>query len=400
VATPRLHYDDPLILRAEAEVIAHGRRDDHDSIVLTETIFYPESGGQMGDQGTIGGARVGDVQLDAEGVVHHLVTGGELPSVGSVVACAVDAPRRRQHMALHTGQHVLSRALLDLHDAVTVSSRLGASGCTIDVDRSGLDLEALADVQARANEIVDEDRAVRQYFPDPSTLAALPLRKPPPEVEGRVRIVDVGGFDVTPCGGTHVTHTAQIELVLLRAAERYKGGTRITFEAGPRARAALLAHRDAVVEAAAVLRCAPHELVEATRTQLERLDTARREADALRGSLADRWAEALGSRADDTIVATLLGADAALLKEVASRLTSGARRLALAAPSDDGVAVLIAMGPQADGHAGEAMRALARETGGRGGGRAEHAQGRLPKGASFEPLITEILERTRPSGSG
>jgi alanyl-tRNA synthetase len=396
VATPRLHYDDPLKLRAEAEVLAHGRHGGQDTIVLGETIFYPESGGQMGDHGVIGDARIEDVQLDAEGTIHHVVAEGDLPSIGSVVPCAVDEHRRRQHMALHTGQHVLSRALLDLHEAVTVSSRLGASGCTIDVDRSGLDLEALVDVQKLANAVVDEDRTVRQYFPDANELAALSLRKPPPDVAGRIRVVDVGGFDVTPCGGTHVTHTAQIELVLLRAAERYKGGTRITFEAGPRARAALLADRRAVTRAAAALRCAPHELVDATRTQIARLDAARRDADVLRGLLADRWAEALASDGNDEIVATVVGADAALLREIASRLAVGARRLALAAPSEDGIAVLIAMGPEADGHAGDAMRALAKETGGRGGGRAQHAQGRIPKGAPFEPVVAELLERTRP----
>ncbi len=391
MATPRLHYDDPLALEAEARVVAHAEREGRRSLVLSDTIFYPESGGQLGDHGLIGSARIDDVVLDAEGVVHHLVGEGDLPPVGEVVTCRVDEARRRQHMALHTAQHVLSRALLDLHDAVTVSSRLGASGATIDVDRSRLGLMALADVEALANAVVDEDRPVRQFFPTDRELAALHLRKPPPDVEGRVRVVDVGGFDRTPCGGTHVTHTAQIELVFLRSAERYKGGTRITFEAGPRARAALFAHRDAVREAAAALECAPHELVQATHRQLSRLADARSEIAALRGDLANRWATELDA-SGDTIVATLLGADAKLLSAVAARLTTGARRVALGAPSADGIAVLIARGPESELHAGDAMRALAKEAGGRGGGRAEHAQGRLPAGAAFEALATEILK--------
>src|SRR5262245_54193864 len=121
--TERLYFADPLLLSFEARVVAHGSA----SIVLNRTAFYPESGGQMADRGRLAGAPVLDVQFDDHGVVHHRLD-GPLPAVGASVTGEVDRDRRRVHMALHTGQHMLSRALEDVAGAATVSSRLGESG--------------------------------------------------------------------------------------------------------------------------------------------------------------------------------------------------------------------------------------------------------------------------------
>jgi len=397
VPTPRLHYDDPLLLRGEAKVVAHGTFDGQPSLVLEETYFYPEAGGQLGDRGSIGGAAIDDVRLDRDGQVHHVIQGdlpeaAQLPEVGRVVPFTIDGPRRRQFMALHTAQHCLSRALLDAHDAVTVSSRLGASGCTLDVDRSGLDLRALAETEDRINALVDEDRPVRQFFPTDHELAALSLRKPPPRTD-RIRVVDVDGFDITPCGGTHVTHTSQIEIFHIRSAERHKGGTRVRFEAGPRARRQLLEDRGTVVEIAARLKCAPEELRDAVDRQGTRLAAARTSIGALRGALADQWAARL-TPVDGAapIIATVPNADPELLEDIASRLARGSRFVALAAEGPEGIAVLFTRGPDAQMHAGALLKKVAASVGGRGGGRPGHARGRLPTGTDFRATVEDTLD--------
>src|SRR5262249_3425100 len=153
----------------------------------------------------------------------------------------IDRARRRVHMALHTGQHTLSRALVDVARADTVSSRLGETACTIDVDQAQVAERDLARAEDLVNSIIDADAPVRAFLPEPGELAALPLRRPP-KVETDIRIVAVGEFDYSPCGGTHCLRTAQVGFVSVTGVERYKGKIRITFAAGRRARAELAGH--------------------------------------------------------------------------------------------------------------------------------------------------------------
>jgi alanyl-tRNA synthetase len=377
--TERLHYE-PLRLTREAIVAGHASYDGRPSLLLDRSVFYPESGGQMADRGTIGESRVVDVQVDEAGQIHHLIE-GEPPPLGAAVLTVVDEARRRQHMALHSAQHALSRALLDAFDAVTLSSRLGETACTIDVDRAGITLEALIPVEERVNALVDDDRPVRQYFPDEAELERLALRKPPPDTD-RVRVVAIDGFDVTPCGGTHVTHTAQIEIVWIQAVERYKKGSRITFSAGPRARRALREEADRLRRIAARLRCAPPEVGDIVEGLHEKLEAARNDAGRLRARLADLWQERLDGGPE--VVAVVPDADAALLQLVAERLLRRAELVVLASPTLDGTDVLVARsrGPAHDGepvHCGELLKRIAAASGGRGGGRPDHARGRLPQ---------------------
>ncbi|MCB9594237.1 MAG: alanyl-tRNA editing protein [Sandaracinaceae bacterium] len=387
--TERLHYDDPLLLRTTARVVEHARWGDRPSVVLDETPFYPESGGQLGDRGALGGVPVLDVQVDDDGRVHHLLDGSG-PAVGASVDAEVDGARRRTHMALHTGQHALSRALLDGLGATTLSSRLGASACTLDVDVAKLDLEALRPIEDAVNRVIDEDRPVRQRFVDDDELARLDLRKPAPDMP-RVRVVEIEGFDLTPCGGTHAIHTSQIELLVVRGVEAYKGGSRITFEAGPRARALLLEDAGRLRDTAARLKCAVPEVADIVEGTGMKLAAAREEAGALRAQLAELWAARL--EADGAVVASIEGGDPALLKAIAGRLTGRAALVALAAPTSDGTHVLIARGQGSTVSCGDLLRAVAEAAGGRGGGRPDHAQGKLPAGADFEALVSAELRR-------
>lgn len=392
MTTERLHYDDPLRLSFEARVVERAEHAGRPSVVLDRTAFYPESGGQMADHGSLDGRPVVDVQLDDAGRVHHVIEGEPL-EVGALVTGAIDAARRREHMALHTGQHALSRAMLAELGAVTVSSRLGETACTIDVDASGLTLAAVRRAEGVVNALVDEDRPIRQFFPRDEELARLELRKPPPDTE-RVRVVEIEGFDVTPCGGTHCTRTSQIELVWVRSVERYKGGTRVTFAAGPRARRLLMEQADALRSLAGELACAPPEVAANVAGLRRKLDEAREQAGALRATVADLWARRL--EGEGTIAAMVDGADAPLLKMIAERLARGERVVALGAASEDGVDVVIARGPEARVSAGDLLRAIARACGGRGGGRPEQAQGRLPRGADLVALVEDALAEPLP----
>jgi alanyl-tRNA synthetase len=398
--TTRIYYEDPLRTEFRARVVAHAAWSGAPAVVLDATAFYPESGGQMADRGALAGQGVRDVQVGDDGAVLHvmdLAPGSALPAVGAEVDGAVDRARRRVHMALHTGQHMLSRALADVAGAETVSSRLGETACTIDLDRAVAQERDLARAEDLVNAVVDDDVAVRAFFPAPAELAALPLRRPPKVTDG-VRIVAIGEFDYTPCGGTHCTRSAQVGLVRVTGVERYKGGTRIYFEAGRRARSALAGHSDVLTSLARELTCGTAEVPGALERLRADLTRARESLGTARAKLATATADELAAvalaRGERQVTAAFDDADADFLRTIAARLTAAAGTSGrcdmvafLAARAADGVLVLVARGADSAFDCGGFVKRVAAASGGRGGGRPERAEGRLPAGADWLALV-------------
>ena len=325
--TERLYHQDPLLLTFDARVVAHAAFGGAPSVVLDRSAFYPESGGQMADRGALAGHAVVDVQVDDDGVVHHVLEGGALPAVGASVAGAVDGARRRVHMALHTGQHLRSWALAEMAAAETVSSRLGESACTIDVDRETLDERRLAEIEDQVNAIIDEDVPVRAFFPDPAELASLPLRRAP-KVTGPVRVVAIGSYDLTPCGGTHCTRSAQIGLLRLTGVERYKGKARVTFSAGRRARSELWRETGVLRDLGRAFTCGPLDVPAGVQKLRRELAEAREALGQVRSKLADVAAVELCAQAaaGGRAVAVIDDAGPDLLRALATRITASRRR--------------------------------------------------------------------------
>jgi len=206
----RLYLDDAFATTCEARVKAKTFFEGRPSLLLDQSVFYPEAGGQLFDTGRIGSDVVVSVHLDEQGRVHHILEQESALEEGAQVTCVIDQGRRRQHRALHTGQHIFSRALEQSVSAETVSARLGESTCTIDTDRV-LSAEQVEQAVALAQKVIDEDREVRAYFPDAQTLENMSLRRAP-KVRHNIRVVDIEGFDQTPCGGTHASRTSQVPL--------------------------------------------------------------------------------------------------------------------------------------------------------------------------------------------
>lgn len=376
--TERLEQEDASIVSFDGQVVAHGTWNGQPSVVLRRSAFYPESGGQMADRGTLAGLAVLDVQIDDGGLVHHVV-GGALPAIGELVHGDVDAERRRVHRALHSAQHLLSRALADVCGAQTSSSRLGETLCTVDVDRSGLAESKLAEAEGAVLRVIDEDRAVRAWFPSADELATLPLRRAPKQHD-RIRVVDLGGFDVSPCGGTHVARTAQIGVCRVLGVERYKGGTRVSFSAGARARGELFAESRVLAAAGAALVVPPLGVVEAIARLEARLKDAQMELGRARATIAKDLADrARAAAADGRVTLTLDEGGAELARAVAEHLTKDGGLVAVVcARIEEGVHVVVARGPQSSVDCGALLRELAQKSGGKGGGRPERAEGRLP----------------------
>ncbi len=385
--TERLDQSDTHLFEFDAQVVGHASLGERATLILDRSAFYPESGGQMSDRGALAGLSVIDVQIDDAGLVHHVLEGA-LPALGETVHGKLDAHRRRTFAALHSAQHVLSRALVDVARAETVSSRLGETACTIDVDQGVLSDAKIAECESIANQLVDEDRPVRAWFPSAEELSSLALRRAPKQSEN-IRVVEVTGFDVSPCGGTHVTRTAQMGPIRIASTERYKGGTRVTFSAGPRAREQLF-REDDVLRAVGRALVTPWDSVEPAIARLRtQLTDAQGEAGRLRTTLARRIADDLARDVvGDRISLVLDEGGADLAQKVAAELTrAGARVAIVAAVSPEGAHVVVTRGPASTADCGALLRAIVQAAGGKGGGRPERAEGRIPPGADVHAAI-------------
>ncbi|MBW2459252.1 MAG: alanyl-tRNA editing protein [Deltaproteobacteria bacterium] len=383
----RLYHDDSRLCSFDATVARHGEHHGRASVVLEATAFYPEAGGQMADHGQLGGVEVVDVQVEDSGSIHHHLD-GPLPAVGATVRGEVDWERRRCHRALHTGQHILSRALLDVARAHTVSSRLGETACTIDIDQRQLEEAVLAEVVQVANDVIDADLPVRAYFPTADELRGLELRRPS-KVTDHVRVVQIGELDVTPCGGTHCERTAQVGLVVVSGVERHKRRVRITFAAGGRARRQCREETKVLHQLATRFSCAALGVPAAVDSLSRELRAARDEGKRAQAELAARIAaELLGQgTVDGRVVALIDGGTVDLLRAVAARLTAEPGAVALLAAAEaEGMRVVVARSADSDFECGAFVKRLAASTGGRGGGRSDHAEGRLPAETDWEKL--------------
>jgi len=384
--TRRLYHDDAYLRRFDAEVVAITTYKTKPAIVLDQTAFYPEAGGQLGDRGQLGGASVIDTQETDDGTIVHVIA-GEPPAAGARVTGELDWLRRRQHMAQHTAQHLLSGALLDRAQAPTVSARLGESALTIDVARDRIPDGELAGAEDLANDVVDDDLAIRAWFPGPDELAQLPLRRDP-KVTADIRVVAIGEFDFSPCGGTHCARTSQLGAVRITGAERYKGMTRVTFTAARRGRAELFARDHVLRGLASQFSCGPAEVPAA-------IDKLRRDVEAAGSELTQ-----LRSRLATAVIAQLPGTgaviaavpgDAELLRSVAAKLAGAGRDALLCAPDDGGATIVLMRATGSTLDCGALWKQLAARHGGRGGGRADRAEGRLTTAITDWPKAVAAL---------
>ena len=374
--TERLYYTDAYLQRCESVVVSCMPAGEQFEVVLAATAFYPTSGGQPHDTGTLGQRRVLDVEdREAAGVVH--VVDGAL-EVGARVTGAIDWTRRFDHMQQHTGQHVLSAAFESVCNARTESVHLGTSSATIDLGRV-VSSQEIAAAEGDANRVVWEDREVHVRFVTADEAATLPLRKESGRT-GTLRLVEVTDYDLSACGGTHVSRTGAIGLISIAGWEKFKGGTRVEFRCGGRALAQLREWRDALAATNRALSVSPAELGPA----IERLQSENkalgRTVRALQEQLAGHVAAELmtaGIHATGRMVVaqSLDGWDAAGLKVIAAAVaaTPGACVAVFSAATP--ALVVVARAADVTVDAAAVLKALVSRFGGKGGGKPDLAQG-------------------------
>jgi alanyl-tRNA synthetase len=396
----RIYYTDPYCRTFGAVITNSFEHDGRPAVTLDRTAFYPTSGGQPFDDGRLGGVQVVET-VDAEAVIH--VLSSPLP-VGSTVEGEINWSRRFDHMQQHTGQHVLSAAFDRLAGNPTVSFHMGSVASTIDLARdvSPADIERAVDA---ANDVVWEDLPVTIRFVTAEEATTLPLRKDPSR-EGLLRLIDISGFDLSACGGTHVGRTGAIGCIAVLTSERHRGGARLSFVCGGRALGALRRYRDAVAASVRVLSVLPDELPAAVeRIQAEAGDLHKQLKD-LRGRLAGHEGRRLASEGTlvggvRVVTQSIPGWDAAGLKAVASAAAAigqvGVALLSGEAP----VTLVIARSPGVPVDARLLIGQLIERFGGRGGGKPDLSQGGGLNGRPEEIVAAarELIEAAVRAGS-
>ena len=383
--TKHLYYADPYLQSFDATVTAVDRVGDRIVVTLDRTAFYPTSGGQPYDTGTLDAAHVVDVFDRDDGSIAHVVE-GVAPQPGQQVRGEIDWPRRFDHMQQHTGQHVLSAAFEHLFHVRTVSFHLGADVSTIDLARE-MTAEEIAAAEREAGRVVWEDRPVTIRFASAEEASTLPLRKEP-QREGTLRLIEVERFDLSACGGTHVARTGAIGIIAVASWERFKGGQRVEFLCGRRALDRFGSLRDTVAASVRLLSVLPQELPGSIERLQQEVKEQKRSSSALQLELAAYRADRLAADAtvihprtgvagDHTVrlVVRAVDADAGALKALAMAVAAKDGRVAVLTSTVRPAVVVVARSADVSVDAQQILAKLIAQFGGRGGGKAELAQG-------------------------
>lgn len=385
MTTDRLYYKDAYLADFTATVTAV----DGTRVRLDRSAFYPMSGGQQSDLGTLGAVRVADV-VDEEADVTHVLAAAPVFAVGETVRGTVDWARRFDHMQQHTGQHLLSALFEDLCRAATVSVHFGAESCTLDVDGM-ISHDTAVKVEARANAVVAENRPVEVAFEDAATASG--LRKPSDRA-GALRIVSIAGIDRSACGGTHVRATGEIGAVLVRRLEKYKQMTRVEFVCGARAVRRARADYDALAGMAMALTTGADELPNVVASQAEAvraLESERKKAvEALAVYRARELFDAATASANGVRCVVFRSASPDELRALA-HAAAALPKAAFIGLCESPATVIFAASEDSGLDAGALLNAALTSRGGRGGGNPKIAQGTVPDAATLTALAAQLV---------
>lgn len=398
-ATERLYYNDSHLIEFDARVVDVTERvSGWTAVVLDRTAFYPTGGGQPSDTGVLNGSRVVECIDDGDNGVLHVMQGAT-PARGEAVKGRIDWARRLDHLQQHTGQHILSQAFVKLFNAPTKSFRVLDQSCEIDVDLAHPSNEVIERAVELANNVIWEDRAIAIRNVTKEEAAELPLRKETSR-EGELRLIEIDGFDLTPCGGTHAYRTGEVGIVAVRSWERAKGLVRIEFVAGGRALADYRKANKSAREIAALFSAgrddAPHlaaQMIDENKELHRRIRVL--EEIAAAGEAEKLFSETGPSEDGTRIIAKVFdGRDNDLLKKLAHALTARPKTVALLGSRDGDTARLVfARSEDAEGDMSSLMREACASLDGRGGGKPEMAQG----GGKKIDQLAEVLTRAASS---
>ena len=369
--TKKLYYSDPFLREFTAAVLSCEEGKGGWSVVLDQTAFYPEGGGQPSDHGTLDGVKVLDVR-EKGGVITHLC---DAPlRAGTTVHGTLDWARRFDHMQQHSGEHICSGLICAQYGCDNVGFHLGAEVTTIDFN-ADISWDALLALEARANQYIYENHAIDIHFYRGAELDAVAYRSKK-ALAGDVRIVSFPGADCCACCGTHVAQSGQVGIVKFLSCQKFRDGVRIELLCGGRAYRYLSATWEQNLKIAQSLSAKPVESAAAVERTLGELGALKQRVARLEQASFDRLAAQNAGRGDVLLFEEEMSPDSVRkLCDAVAAVCGG--RCAVFSGADG--AWKYAMG-QPDGDLRELTKAMNAALGGRGGGKPFFVQGSVSAG--------------------
>ena len=374
--TQKLYYQDPYLREFPATVLSCEAAGEAWKVVLDQTAFYPEGGGQPADHGvlkTAGGEIAVTGVHEKNGAVVHTCAAPAEP--GTVVTGVLDWARRFDHMQQHSGEHILSGILCRLYDCDNVGFHLGAEAVTIDYN-ADITWEQALEAERLANEAIWADRETEIFYPSPQELAALDYRSKK-ELTGQVRIVEFPEADRCACCGTHVERAGQAGPIKVLSCQKFREGVRMEILCGARALRYLSTAYDQARAVGQRLSVKPLEIQGAVERLEEELSAAKeRMADLEQTAFAALAAEQAG-RGDVVLFQSPMRPDS--LRRLADAVGKSCGGLA-AVFSGEGARWSYALVRGDGGDIAPLVKELNETLHGRGGGRNGFAQGSVQAG--------------------
>ncbi|WP_456321855.1 alanine--tRNA ligase [Palaeococcus sp. (in: euryarchaeotes)] len=394
--TRTLYYEDPMMKEFDAKVL----KILGEWVVLDQTAFYPEGGGQPCDLGTLDGIKILDVQKIGK-VILHKVERMEFRE-GQRVHGKIDWERRIQHMRHHTGTHVLMGALVRV-----LGSHVWQSGSQLHTDWARLDIahykrigeEELREIERLANRVVMENREVRwEWLPRTEAEQRYGFRLyQGGVVPGKViRVLNIKDWDVQACGGTHLPNTGLIGPIKILRTERIQDGVeRIIFAAGEAAIKWMQESESIIKRTSGIFRVPPEKLPDTAQKFFDEWKNARKEVEKLKRELAKLLVYELESRVEEIgdieFIGDVVEGDIEHLREAALKLKKPNRVIAII--SEDSGAVVVAVGDNVDHKAGDLVRIITFVAGGGGGGKKDLAQGKIKNILKAKEALEEVKKK-------
>lgn len=222
-----LFYKDNYLKEFNTKVLECIEEKGKIKIVLENTAFYPEGGGQPADIGYIDKVKVIHVE-EKEGKIYHEVE--KKIEVGKDVSCKINFEERFSNMQNHTAEHIVSGLICQKYNATNVGFHIGKDFTTMDFDVT-ISEKDLREIEKQANEAVYQNIQVKEKLYSPEEVKCISYRSKK-ELKEDVRLVKIGEYDICACCGIHVSKTGEIGIIKLLKAEKYKTGTRIYMLAG------------------------------------------------------------------------------------------------------------------------------------------------------------------------
>jgi len=392
----RLYYTHPALLSFDGVIVAQTQSEGVWHILLDRTAFYPTSGGQLFDTGQINGVDIHDAtETDTGDIVH--VSKLPIGDIGEQAHGVIDASRRRMHRQQHTAQHIVSYAFAKLYSLETVSVHLGEEYGAVELDATALSADQLMEAEQLTRQIIAENSEIAILFISSADASKLPLRKAPAR-EGTIRVIRIGEYDWSACGGTHCERSAEAGSFSILGASKMRGRMLVTFLAGDQLLGDYELRRTVTIQLSERFTCGIGDLssnisklVDESRELRKQLDVANNQLVLYR---AEKTAEhAFQCGAYNLYIGPDEGMDPKLAGVYASRIAERINGVVVVTSNSRAI---ISCAQQSGCKAGEIARAICVETGGRGGGNDASAQvGNIPadKTVEVKTIVTAFLTK-------